>query len=99
MFDYWLLGTFLEDYIVYPPAYCYFYPFSFKSYGINLIPETANLVVVGSEVLIPGIAIFCIALYMRKMYDGNGLAMYRYVIESVNLAKRIFVSKRYQEFL
>jgi hypothetical protein len=93
------LAHFLEDYIVYPPAYCYFYPFSFRDYGINLIPETANLIVVGSEVLIPGIIIFCIALYLRKMYDGDGLAMHRYVIESIDFAKRIFVSKRYQEFL
>lgn len=90
---------FIEDYIVYPPAYSYFYPFSFRSYGINLIPETANLFVVGTEVLIPGIAIFCVALCVRMYFDGAGLAIHHYIRKSINSAKHVLVSGNFKAFL
>lgn len=62
---------FCEDFVVYPPAYAYFYPFGATEYGINLIPETRNLYVAGSEVLVVGIFLYIMAV-MIKLYYSNG---------------------------
>lgn len=92
------LAHFAEDFIVYPPAYCYLYPFKYVDYGINLIPETADLVVAGFEVLMIGVGIFSIALCIRMYVDGGKLSL-NYMTDSIKAAKDVLVSGKYSEFL
>lgn len=92
------LAHFVEDFIVYPPAYCYLYPFKYVDYGINLIPETADLVVVGSEVLMVGVGIFSLALCIRMYTDGGKLSL-TYMMDSIISAKNVLVSGQYYKFL
>lgn len=62
---------YIEDFISYPPAYAYFYPFSTIEYGIDLIHETRDLYVVGSEVLGIGLVLLICAVTLRKDYEKN----------------------------
>jgi len=91
------VAHFVEDFIVYPPAYSYLYPFSFRSYGINLIPETANLWgVAGTEVLGIGIIVFCIAVCIRMYFDGSGWTIKNYINDGLHFGKNV---KYYAEVL
>jgi len=92
------VAHFAEDFIVYPPAYCYLYPFKYVDYGINLIPETANLVIAGTEVLLVGVGVFSLALCIRMYADGGKLSL-AYMTDSLVSAKNVFVSKEYHRFL
>jgi membrane-bound metal-dependent hydrolase YbcI (DUF457 family) len=73
------LCHFVEDFIVYPPAYAYLYPFNKTMYGINFIPETGNLLVAGTEVLSVGILVFVIAFFIRWAYHKGEWSIYDYV--------------------
>ena len=53
-----------EDFLVYPPVYTMLYPFSNTPVGLNLIPETKNLLWAGTEVLMVGISFLVIAIIM-----------------------------------
>lgn len=92
------LAHFVEDFIVYPPAYCYLYPFKYVDYGINLIPETADLVIAGFEVLMIGVGVFSIALCIRMYADGGKLSM-KYMTDSIISARDVLVSGKYYKFL
>jgi len=86
-----MLGYFahcVEDFIVYPPAYAYFFPFTTDTYGINLIPETGDLIVAGSEVLAVGLVLFCITICIR-MYFDNGWTIKHYIEDWLNVGNKM----------
>jgi hypothetical protein len=87
---------FVEDFIVYPPAYAYFFPFGTNTYGINLIPETGDLIVAGSEVLVIGLVLFCLAVGVRMYFDGAGWTIKQYVNDWLNVGNEM---RSYTEIL
>ena len=66
-----MCAHYVEDYVAYPPAYAYFYPFSTVEFGIDLIPETRNLIVAGAEVMAIGVVLLAGAIIIRKFYDPD----------------------------
>lgn len=87
---------FIEDFIVYPPAYTYLFPFDLTQYGVNIIPETANIYgVAGTEVLFVGIIIFCMAVCIR-MYLDSGWTIKHYIDDWIYSGQKL---KCYAEVL
>lgn len=83
-----MFAHYLEDYIAYPPAYAYFFPFSKIEYGIDLIPETRDLIFAGSEVLVIGMILLAGAILVRKCYDPEW-AIDEYLNNVVHMIKQI----------
>lgn len=68
-----LTAHMFEDYLVYPPAsYQFLYPLNSVKYGINLIPETADLGFAGTQVLIVGLLFLAFAICLRYYLSSNG---------------------------
>lgn len=63
----------LEDFISYPPVYQMLYPFTDKYLGINIIPETKNLVWAGTEVLEVGIVFLAMAIGLYYFYNSKNI--------------------------
>lgn len=80
---------FVEDFIVYPPAYAYFFPFTIDTYGINLIPETGNLIVAGSEVLVIGLILFCISISIKMYFDSTGWTIKHYIDDWLTVSNKM----------
>jgi len=83
-----ILLHFIEDFIVYPPAYMYLYPFKMTEYGMNLIPETRDLGIAGSEVLLVGMLLLCISIGIRKYFE-KGWSVMKYVNDWMHIGKMV----------
>jgi uncharacterized membrane protein len=83
-----MFSHFIEDFIVYPPAYAYFYPFSSIDYGINFIPETRDLVIAGSEVLVVGLVLLVVSMCIKKYFE-NGWTISGYIDGWIKVGKQI----------
>jgi len=60
-----------EDVLVYDHIYSVLYPITIKVYGWNLIPETGNLIIGGTNVFIVGFICVAIALLTRVALKGD----------------------------
>jgi membrane-bound metal-dependent hydrolase YbcI (DUF457 family) len=61
-----------EDYLVYPATYHFLYPLNTNPYGLNLIPENADMGFAGTQVLIVGILFLSFAICLRYYLNSNG---------------------------
>jgi membrane-bound metal-dependent hydrolase YbcI (DUF457 family) len=67
-----LAAHFFEDALVYKIGYAFFWPISSKIYGLGIIPETYNLWIADSTVLIVGIILLASSVVIRTFVDGKG---------------------------
>jgi membrane-bound metal-dependent hydrolase YbcI (DUF457 family) len=67
-----LTAHLFEDYLVYPATYHFLYPINSAPYGLNIIPETSDMIIAGSQVLIVGLIFFASAICLRYYLMSNG---------------------------
>lgn len=72
-----------EDYLVYPATYHFLYPINSEAYGLNIIPETADLGFAGSQVLLVGLFILAVVIGIRYYLLSNGWIMKKEEIDGV----------------
>lgn len=93
-----MMCHFIEDSLVYANLYSYYYPFSPDKMGWGWINETQDIFhLAGVEVLIPGVALLCMAIIIRSAIDSewslidysyqtsNQLKYYTSILLNVNL--------------
>jgi hypothetical protein len=61
----------LEDMLVYDDIYAVLYPATSKVYGWNIVPETGNLIIGGTNVFIVGFIFLAIVILIRTAFTGD----------------------------
>lgn len=65
----------IEDFVSYPPVYTMLYPVWKYPVGINLIPETNNLGIAGTEVLNVGIILLVLSIFWYSINYYHSLSI------------------------
>ena len=68
-----IAAHFIEDALVYNPAYAFLWPITTRTFGIGIINETRNFFgIANSTVLLIGIILLAGALLLRTLIEGRG---------------------------
>jgi len=68
-----IAAHFIEDALVYNPAYAFLWPITTQTFGIGIMEETRNIFwIANSTVLLIGMILFSGAVLLRTFIEGRG---------------------------